>query len=213
MSSDTAGVPSGNWLRGRWRQRRVILAAPATLVAVGAFLLWGPIGFGNGPLGVEGGSTVGWTDVGQTPAAFILPVDNSGAGPAVIDSVDLVGGTRYATPRLLGLEVVGDAICGGAWPARADGTGYAMIGCGGRDRGPLIGRSIAHTQPDSRGFPAAAVVAAPRPRTCWVITKIVVHYHVGLRHYAATDLFELAVCGRSAGAQVTPAMNAAAATS
>jgi len=44
------------------------------------------------------------------------------------------------------------------------------------------------------GWPAAAEVAAPRPGGCWVMTKVVVHYHVGIRHYAATDSYPLAVC-------------------
>lgn len=41
------------------------------------------------------------------------------------------------------------------------------------------------------------------------MTKIAVHYHVGLRHYTATDPFDLAVCGRGASSQVDAAMNAA----
>ena len=58
---------------------------------------------------------------------------------------------------------------------------------------------------------AAAEVAAPRPGTCWVMTKIVVHYHVGIRHYSATDPYQLAVCSDSA--QVKAAMNAASSAS
>lgn len=196
--------------RSRWQRWHFIAALLAVLLVVGAFLRWGPIGLGNGPLAVQMDGSEGWADAGQAPAAFLLPMYNSGGGPAVIDSVDLVGGTRYAGPHLLGLQAMSDAICDGAWPARADGRAFAMIGCGGRDRGPLIGRSIPPTtQPYSRGFPAAAFASAPRPGTCWVMTKIAVHYHVGLRHYTATDPFDLAVCGRGASSQVDAAMNAA----
>lgn len=40
------------------------------------------------------------------------------------------------------------------------------------------------------------------------MTKIVVHYHVGIRHYSATDPYQLVVCANSD--QVNAAMNAAA---
>ena len=43
------------------------------------------------------------------------------------------------------------------------------------------------------------------PRT--VITKVVVHYHVGIRHYTATEPSQIAVCADSA--QVNAAMKAA----
>jgi len=162
---------------------------------------------------VQMGASEGWWDVGQAPAAFMLPIYNSGGRPAVIDSVELLGSPRYPTPRLLHAEAVGATICAGAWPARPDGHGFTLVDCtDARDEGTLTGRRIApNDQPNSRGYPAAAIAAAPRPGACWVITKIVVHYHVGIRHYAATDPFELAVCGKSASAQVTPAMNAAGA--
>jgi hypothetical protein len=177
------------------------------LLAVGAALLWGPIGLGNGPLAVINNVADGWPDNGEAPVGFILPMFNSGGSPAVVDSVDLVGGTRYATPHILALAVLSSARCGGSWPAKATSRGFVMAGCGGADRGPLIGRAIGTSKPLSWGFPAAAEAAAPPPGTCWVITKVVVHYHVGIRHYAATDGFQLAVCGR--GAHLDPATNAA----
>jgi hypothetical protein len=55
------------------------------------------------------------------------------------------------------------------------------------------------------GFPAAAEAAAPAPGTCWVVTRIVVHYHVGIRHYSASDPYQLAVCANAD--QVKAAMN------
>jgi hypothetical protein len=85
-----------------------------------------------------------------------------------------------------------------------------MVGCGGRYRGPLIGHAFGPTtQRISPGFPAAAEAAAPRPGTCWVLTKIVVHYHVGIRYYAATDPFQIAVCAHDSSAQEDAATKAA----
>ena len=87
--------------RTRWRRFRHIMVLVVTVLPIiGAFLLWGPIGLGNGPLGVRWDGTVGWLDPGEKPAALVLPLFNSGGSPAVVDSVELVGGTRYATPRL-----------------------------------------------------------------------------------------------------------------
>jgi hypothetical protein len=212
MTSDVTNAPGGDPPRTRWqRWRRVILPAAAALLAFGAFLMWGPIGLGNGPLAVQMGSSNGWTDAGQMPAAFILPIYNSGGRPAVIDSVDLVGSTRYPIPRLLHLEVVSVTDCAGAWPARTDGHGFTLVDCAdARDQGPLIGRTIRpNTPPDSRGFLAAAITTAPPPGACWVIGKIILRYHVGIRHYVVADPYELAVCGRGAEAQVTPAMTTA----
>lgn len=196
----------------RWR--RVIGAAAAVLLVGGAFLLFGPIGLGNGPLNVRWDGTVGWTDTADVPTALMLPLFNAGGSAAVVDSVDLVGGTRYATPRLLHIEAVSETECAGAWPARPVGRGFALVSCPDtRDRGSLLGRSIGpHTAPDSRGFQAAAIATAPRPGTCWVITKIVIQYHVGIRHYAATDVFTIAVCGSGAARQESAAMDAATAT-
>jgi hypothetical protein len=202
-------------LRARWQRRRGVSAAAAVLLVVGAFLLWGPIGVGNGPLGVRWDGTVGWTDTGEVPTALMLPLFNSGGSPAVVDSVAPVGGTRYATPRLVHIEVVSETECAGAWPARPDGRGYALVSCPDtRDQGPLLGRSIgSHSPPGSRGFQAAAIARAPPPGTCWVITKIVIHYHVGIRHYGATNVFTIAVCGSGAAGQETAATNTATAAS
>jgi hypothetical protein len=122
--------PSAISLRAWYRhRRRVIIFAAAGLLAMGAFLLWGPIGLGNGPLSV--------------------------------------------------------------------GLGY----------GEGAVHAVSPTHPVSPGFPAAAELAAPRPGTCWVMTKVVVHYHVGIRHYSATEPASIALCADSA--QVNAATKAA----
>ena len=149
MISDAIGAPRRRSRRAR--ARRVILPVAAVLLVVGAFLLWGPIGLGSGPLSVRMGSTGGWVDQGDGPVGFLIPLYNSGDMPAVVDSVALAGGTTYPAPRLLGLDVLTDATCGGSWPARANGNAFTMVGCGGRIRGALIGRYIGNTRGNWHG--------------------------------------------------------------
>lgn len=194
--------------RSRWQRRwPVIKVAVGTVMAVGAFLLWGPVGVGNGPLNAGIDGSQGSHDSGRGPVGFVIPIRNSGQARAVIDGVDIVGGTRYAGPHVLALEVLTAGRCGGAWPTRQTGRGFVLSGCGGADAGPLIGRGVGSTHGDFYGFSAAAEVAAPHPGTCWVMTKIVVRYHVGFRHYSASDPYQLAVC--TSAAQVDSAMAAA----
>jgi hypothetical protein len=128
-----------------------------------------------------------------------------------VDGLDLIGGTSYPGPHVLALEVLSSGACGGDWPVRQVVRGFVLVGCGGTAAGPLLGHAFGATQPGSFGFPAAAEIAAPRPGSCWVMTKVVVHYHVGIRHYTATDPYQLALCADSA--QVNGAMNEAESTS
>ncbi len=199
----------GRW---PWRSRRGLRLTVATVVvlaAVAAIALWGPIGIGNGPLNVEMGATQGQQSWGSQPAGFPLPLHNSGGAVAIVDSVELIGGTRFPAPRLLRLGVLTSAVCGGAWPARASGRGFVLEHCGGRYVGPLTGHGFGHDPARIFfGFPAAAEVAPPGPGSCWVMTKIVLRYHVGIRHYTATDPYQLAVC-RSGAVLTNAAMNAA----
>jgi hypothetical protein len=194
--------------RRRWL--RIGITALSILLAAGAILQWGPIGIGSGPLKVFVPFSDGWNVKGQQPVGFILPMYNSGGSAAVVDSVQLIGGTAYPAPRILALAVLTSARCGGAWPARDDGNGFVMVGCGGQNRGPLVGRSVGPSMRNTWGFPAAAMAAAPGPGTCWVLTRVVVHYHVGWRSYTATDPDQLSVCGPGGPPhQIEAAMNAA----
>ena len=45
------------------------------------------------------------TDAGPGPVAITLLMGNSGRDRPVIDAVELIGGTSYAAPRDLGLDV------------------------------------------------------------------------------------------------------------
>lgn len=192
-------------LRTRWRW----LAIPAVVVAlaVGAFLYWGPIGIGNGPLSVTLHGAEGWPEPGDGPVGIILPISNRGHAPAVIDAVDVVGGTGYASPRVLASAVVTRTNCAGATLAlpTATGHGFVLAGCGGSNRGSLAGHAVL---PSGR-LPAAVEMAAPLPGTCWVMTRVVVHYHVGIRHFSASGPVELAVCRGVDSASVLAAMRAA----
>jgi hypothetical protein len=201
MSSSALAGMTDRSLSARWqRRRRILIPVIALLLAIGAFLQWGPIGLGAGPLALQMDATQGQVERSQAPVAFTIPLYNSGHGLAVIDELRLIGGTRYAGPRLLRLAVLTSALCGGAWPARASGDRFVIAGCGGPYRGALIGRAIGFTftRPVPAGFPAAAEVAAAPPGTCWVMTEIVIRYHVGIRHYTATDPYQLAVCAKDA---------------
>ena len=106
MTRDSAAARRNSWLREQWRHgrsRSIVLAAAAPVV-VGAFLLWGPIGLGNGPLSTRDDGAEGWTDSSPGPVAITFLLRNSGRDRPVIDAVELVGGTSYATPRELGLD-------------------------------------------------------------------------------------------------------------
>jgi hypothetical protein len=207
MSTLSIDDPEDASVRAWYRRRsRVIILAAAGLLAAGAFLLWGPIGLGNGPLSTGLGYGEGWAHAGG-PVGLVIPIYNSGNSPAVVDGLDLISGTSYPDPHVLRLEVLTSGACIGTWPTRQAAGGFVLVGCGGTDAGPLIGHAVGPTRPVSRGFPAAAEIAAPRPGTCWVMTKVVVHYHVGIRHYSATEPAKIAVCANQA--QVNAAVKAA----
>jgi hypothetical protein len=177
------------------RALRIVAIAAAVLAAAGGFLLWGPIGVGNGPLSMATGGASGAADPGAGPYAILLPVHNSGHDQAVIDSVQLVGGTQYPAPHLLSLKLLGSGACGAAFSAQVSTAGgYAVRDCGTREDSPLVGGAIGFTSATSFGYAAAARVSAPAHGTCVVMTKIVVRYHVGIRHYTATDPNGLALC-------------------
>lgn len=123
MSSSALAGMTDRSLSARWqRRRRILIPVIAVLLAIGAFLQWGPIGLGAGPLALQMDATQGQVERSQAPVAFTIPLYNSGHGLAVIDELKLIGGTRYAGPRLLRLAVLTTALRGGAWPARAAGT-------------------------------------------------------------------------------------------
>jgi hypothetical protein len=153
MASSLIGHPKGEtvlaWHR---RKRKVMILAAAGLLAAGAFLLWGPIGLGNGPLSTAVDYGLGAARPGA-PVGFVIPIRNSGDSPAVVDGVDLISGTSYPGPRVLGLEVLTSATCLGAWPVRQVAGSFTLVGCGGTDAGPLVGHAVGPTRPVSLASP------------------------------------------------------------
>ena len=178
---------------------------------VAAFLLWGPIGLGNGPLSVGQASAESWNDRADAPVALSLPIWYAGHDLAVIDGLDIVGVTGYPGPHVISLEVLAvNPICSGLWPARRTGDGFVEAGCGGTVRGSLIGSSFASHYALSPGLTATAEFAAPRPGACWAVSKIAVHYHIGIRYFTATGSVAYAVCASKNPNLVQAAMYAAA---
>ena len=56
---------------------------------------------------------------------------------------------------------------------------------------------------------AAAELTAPPRGTCWVMTKVVVHYHVGGKHFSGAYPFQLAACLGVSSPGVLSALRAA----
>jgi hypothetical protein len=180
------------------------------VLAVAAFLLWGPIGLGNGPLHAGRPGAEGWADSADAPVAVPLPIYYSGHDPAVIDGFAVFGGAGYPGPHLIAVEALAiQATCSGLGPAAPAAKGFVEPGCGGRVLGPLIGSSFAAHHALSPSVEAVAEFAAPRLGTCWTVTKIVVHYHVGIRHFTATGAVGDAVCATNNMGLVQRAMDAA----
>jgi hypothetical protein len=189
-------------LRARWnRHRRVLSPVIVAVLAVGAFLAWGPIGLGNGPLylGINGAEFGGISS--QLPVGIVTPISNSGGSALVIDSVQLLGNGSYPPPHVLAMEAMGSTQCGDLFPARTTAAGFVLAdGCGGRPLGNLYGRAVGNE--NSTNVFAAFEISPPRPGACWLMTRIVTRYHVGIRHYTATDPYVIAACaGTNAAAE------------
>jgi hypothetical protein len=167
---------------------RWIVGIVAGLAVAGALLLWGPIGLGNGPLSavsVAGGQILGQ---GSQAWGLVIPVFPGSSG-VVIDQVTLLGGDGYPAPNVLAIGAVygGPGACGGAAPWR--GPESILNGCsnpGGVK--PLIGASL------PAGDQMVVKIGPPGSSGCWVATSLVIHYHVGIRHYAATIGETFAAC-------------------
>ncbi len=181
-------------LRARWnRHRRVLIPVIAVLLVVGAFLEWGPIGLGNGPLLMGTNGAMSGTISSRIPVALVNPVYNAGNSALVIDGVQLLGNGSYPTPHVLATEALSFTYCADLYPVRTTAEGFVLgDGCGGRPLGRLYGRPIGNE--NSTNVFAAFEIRPPRPGACWLMTRIVVHYHVGYKHYVATDPYVVAAC-------------------
>jgi hypothetical protein len=189
-------------LRARWkRRRRFIIPVFAVLAAAGAFAIWGPIGIGPGPIGnTFDASTTGGLVSRTQPTVFVVSIDAGNSG-AVIDSIAAVSDGSYPAPHVISIKGDGDQVCGGTWPLTGRQNFYVSCTAGGLV--PLINRRVpisSHVNQSGLGpidYPGigAAIEAAPPGRAgCWTVTAIVIHYHVGIRHYTATQAVNLTAC-------------------
>jgi len=167
----------------RWR----VLSAIVVAVIIGlAALAWrGPIGIGNGPLSVpsaSGGSYGGGGAAGQ-PFVYVVPLFNSSGPTAVIDSVDVISAAGYPAIRVRSVRVGRYAgyNCTDLGPVRS------LTGCVQPALAPVTGYDVPAAQPtDAHGPGLVIELAGPAATQCAVLTKIVLHYHVGIRHYAGS---------------------------
>jgi len=202
VSVQLAGGMADTSRRARWKlARRVVIPVAAALAAVSAFLAWGPVGVGPGPIG-NGVSGVVFADpVSRTqPAMFLAPID-AGRSGAVIDSMVVLSDGSYPAPHVISIKGDREQACGGTWPLTGRQNFYRVCAVGGLV--PLLGRAVpAKSRVDVpglgpvtyTGISAAIKVAPPGPAGCWMGTSIVIHYHVGIRHYAATHDISVTAC-------------------
>jgi hypothetical protein len=185
MSIVQVAGPAARSPRAVSRSRpRVIVTAIAVLLAVAAFLLFGPIGVGNGPLRVP--SMDGRFGLSTTqPTAFVATLVNTGGSGAVIDGVTVTSAAGYSPARILSVRVARKSNYGCVYTVMSDVAGCArppLVTAAGFVVGPH-----ANTLAGNRGGAALVIeMAAPPAASCAVLTAIVVRYHVGIRHYAAT---------------------------
>ncbi len=200
-------------LAARFRRRqRIIIPVVIAVLAVGAFLQWGPIGIGNGPLlAGEGGGTSTVSEPNPAPIADLIPLDYSGSGPITIDGITLINRTSYPSPHLVAVELVlADLTRCTFGAAHAATPGFGVSTCSKATYvGPLIGQAVGQSKNASLDYSAGLEMSAPKSGGCWVMSDVVVHYHIGIRHYSAAEPNGMVVCaGKDASANVDTAEQA-----
>jgi hypothetical protein len=186
------------------RTRQIVGSGVAGLAVLGAFLYWGPVPIGGGPLrdaiGIDEVGLVSRTD----PAAITIPL-TAGSSGAVIDGVSVATSRRFPAPAVIALHSNRDTPgCPGVWNGWTGADGYyASCAYGGPGTiRSLIGQPIPvsstvqaprsiHTWP---GIAALIVVAPPEGSVCWTVTSITFRYHVGFKHYTAAFGVDVAGC-------------------
>ena len=202
MTSDPADAPPSR-LGEQWqrKRRRSIVSAVAALLAVGAFLLWGPIGLGKGPLSVPAMAvSFGSVQATTQPTAYIATLVNTGGSTAVIDRVTVTSARGYSPARVLSVRVARYSMYG------CVGDGPASTNLAACVRPPFMAAAgfavgaHANTVIGSRNGPGLVIeMARPSAHQCVVVTAIVLRYHVGIRHYTATvPQGEVWACGKLA---------------
>ena len=166
------------------------MAAAVAVVAVGAFLVWGPIGLGNGPSwkAITSGGAGGWSDLRSQPVAYVLSIENHGHGAAIIDGVVVTGSPLFA-PLVLQRALIGRAA---RWGCTTLGpfSGPGLASC----VQPLLHRVAGGEIPAGTllvvGKHERTLVlelTGPRPgRMPGISPRSVVRYHIGIKHYVGT---------------------------
>ncbi len=165
-------------------RRRVIVASVAVSLLVVVFLLLGPVGLGNGPLGVP--SVDGRFGLSTTqPTTYVATLVNAGGSTAVIDGITVSSAEGYTPARVLSVRVARHSNYGCVYTVMS-----GLAACARPPFAAVPGFAVAahaNTTPGNRGGPAVVIeLAGPPAASCAVLTAIVLRYHVGIRHYTAT---------------------------
>ena len=171
------------------RQAPWLAATAVAVAAVGAFLVWGPIGLGNGPLRLPtaSGGVWSWSDLRSEPVAYVLPIENHGHRAAIIDGVVVTGSPLFA-PLVLQHALIGRSAL---WGCTSLGpfSGPGLASC----VQPLLHRTTRAVIPAGtllivgKHDPTLVLeLTGPRPGQCWDLTSVVVRYHIGIKHYVGT---------------------------
>ncbi len=181
--------PSPPWVAG----------GTAILLAAVAFLIWGPPGIGSsspagtGPLFMGSYGLDSGPGDGREPIGIIIPILSSAHATIVIDGIRLIGGAGYPAPRPFALRVIDQNQCAGALPLRRTRHGLVLDPCNAYDLGPLIGHQVRWSGRQARSD-AVAEVRTPQPNSCWVLTALVVRYHIESVRYRATYPDAMVTC-------------------
>jgi hypothetical protein len=161
-------------------------------VAAGAFLAFGPVGLGPGPLVVASVSVNGHVPAAG-PAMIVIPAGAAPGVPAVIDGVRIGASGKYGAPGVKRVAADTDPSCVGLWyPVAGPGGFLARCAPGGLSR--LTGRLLPGRADGARSAGLAVEVGPPGKSGCWAVSRLTIRYHVGHRHYTQTDPESLSVC-------------------
>jgi hypothetical protein len=118
------------------------------------------------------------------PTAFVATLVNTGGSGTVIDGAAVTSAADYSPARILSVRVASKSNYGCVYTLMSDVAGCA--------RPPLVtaaGFAVAphaNTMACNRGCAALVIEIASPHGWSAVLTAVVLHYHVGIRHYAAT---------------------------
>jgi hypothetical protein len=167
---------------------RAIGAGIVLLAVVAWFLVFGPVGLGNGPLIAQGsapGTALILTRPAGQTAVYVAELTNSAHAAAHIDSVAVKSAAGSGTPEVLSIRV-GHFV---RYPCITVATVNSLADCVQTRLVPAGGFAVPARANAVTGYVQGPTLVieftAPTSARCGVINTIVVHYHVGIRHYAA----------------------------